>query len=709
MTNGAKVAVRAGLYTRNINDFVVDTGGHLLLQSCVFEPRDNAIPVAVNVQSTDVGTTTKLIGCAFDGTFLTAGTDITAVQVTNQAECIMSSGEIGNYKNALIIGSPSDTITTTLKASSIVINNCTNDIIQQGSSTLNFNASTVSSTKISINDSTNVYLAYFDLTANNALTIGSLSDQDFNLVHAGIASTNTPELAYKTSLYGAQAIGFDNLDNGNSAATYSVGQSDSYLLGVTTNRAQISGLRLVSDTGSPLGTLAALRGWNIYKKASSAELAFDYSNSDPTGQSTISSYTLAQFDGVNNQVQLPSTSTQLVFGGDTNLYRSTADVLKTDDNIVIGGLTANRVVTANGSKQLVSSTTTDTELGYLAGTTSSLQLQLDGKVSKSGDVMIGTLQLPAGTPATPSLVFTGSTTTGLSASSDTLSFNTGGTEHMKINASGTISINNLTTAGVLHNNVLGNISSSLIVNADIAAAANISDTKLATISTSGKVANSATTATSSLGANTIVLRDSSDNFSAGTITAALIGAASLNVLKSGDIMTGNLQLPAGTTTIPALRFTGNTTTGLAAPNANTLSFVTGGTQQVSLSSTAMNVTAPLIILSTLCNQSVSSVVPTTNGLTTVSNSTSILLLKPTGNANNFTVNFPASPTDGQYFSIILGSAFTVNLINNTGANALFGSVIRLNTSEPTSSTLGGSSVTYIYSSIDTTWYRCARG
>ena len=49
----------------------------------------------------------------------------------------------------------------------------------------------------------------------------------------------------------------------------------------------------------------------------------------------------------------------------------------------------------------------------------------------------------------------------------------------------------------------------------------IVDTKLATISTAGKVANSATTATSANTANTIVARDASGNFSAGTITANL--------------------------------------------------------------------------------------------------------------------------------------------------------------------------------------------
>jgi hypothetical protein len=53
----------------------------------------------------------------------------------------------------------------------------------------------------------------------------------------------------------------------------------------------------------------------------------------------------------------------------------------------------------------------------------------------------------------------------------------------------------------------------------------ITDTYLATISTAGKVSNSATTATNSNGASTIVARDASGNFAAGTITANLSGTA----------------------------------------------------------------------------------------------------------------------------------------------------------------------------------------
>jgi hypothetical protein len=49
-------------------------------------------------------------------------------------------------------------------------------------------------------------------------------------------------------------------------------------------------------------------------------------------------------------------------------------------------------------------------------------------------------------------------------------------------------------------------------------------------------------ATSSNTPSTIVERDSGGNFSAGTITANIIGSASLNLLKSGDAMTGILNM-----------------------------------------------------------------------------------------------------------------------------------------------------------------------
>ena len=50
-------------------------------------------------------------------------------------------------------------------------------------------------------------------------------------------------------------------------------------------------------------------------------------------------------------------------------------------------------------------------------------------------------------------------------------------------------------------------------------------------------------------ANTAVKRDASGNFAAGTITASITGAASENVLKAGDTMTGNLTISGGNLTV----------------------------------------------------------------------------------------------------------------------------------------------------------------
>ena len=84
---------------------------------------------------------------------------------------------------------------------------------------------------------------------------------------------------------------------------------------------------------------------------------------------------------------------------------------------------------------------------------------------------------------------------------------------------------------------LTSIAAGVILDADINASAAIVDTKLAQITTAGKVANSATTATNANTPSAIVTRDASGNFSAGTITAALTGTASL--ATSAATCTGN--------------------------------------------------------------------------------------------------------------------------------------------------------------------------
>lgn len=109
----------------------------------------------------------------------------------------------------------------------------------------------------------------------------------------------------------------------------------------------------------------------------------------------------------------------------------------------------------------------------------------------------------------------------------------------------------------------GVFSASTIVNADVAAGAAIVDTKLATISTAGKVSNSATTATNLNTINTIVARDGSGNFSAGTITAALSGNATTATTATNfsGSLAGDVTGTQAATAISATTVTGKLITG----------------------------------------------------------------------------------------------------------------------------------------------------
>ena len=104
----------------------------------------------------------------------------------------------------------------------------------------------------------------------------------------------------------------------------------------------------------------------------------------------------------------------------------------------------------------------------------------------------------------------------------------------------TTTAHGITLANLVKTTDTGTVTSTMIadgtiVNADINSSAAIADTKLGTISTAGKVSNSATTATSANTNSAIVARDSSGNFSAGTITANITG----NVSGSSGSTTGN--------------------------------------------------------------------------------------------------------------------------------------------------------------------------
>jgi len=108
----------------------------------------------------------------------------------------------------------------------------------------------------------------------------------------------------------------------------------------------------------------------------------------------------------------------------------------------------------------------------------------------------------------------------------------------------------------------------------------------------------------------------------------------------------------------------------------------------------------LILQNLFCNQAIQVAVPTNLSTVTASSTTSILLLKPAGTLPlSVTIQFPASPTNGQLFTIILGSALALTVINNGNGASIANGL--------TAFSLGIGSVaatTYLYYAPDNTWY-----
>jgi hypothetical protein len=358
--------------------------------------------------------------------------------------------------------------------------------------------------------------------------------------------------------------------------------------------------------------------------------------------------TIVRRDGVGNFSAGTITATlngnALTANTSTNFSGSlSGDVTGTQSSTVVssvGGLSSSTVASgvtlANNSTNLNSPSTIvrrDASGNFNAGTiTATLIGNVTGSASlnvlKSGDTMSGSLTLPTGLVSSPSLLFSGSTNTGLSASSNILSISTNGSQRFSVNATGVVTINAFSTTGVVHNNASGNLTSSLIVDGDIDPAAGIVDTKLATISTSGKVSNSATTATTLNNINTIVLRDGSGNFSAGTITATLIGNAS----------TATFATTTGSTT----NFSGSLSGDVTGTQSSTVVSLVGGV-------TAANVAAGATLANDATSANTASAIVRRDvsgniAVNSISIATSLII--PDGSSALPSLNFASSTTTG---------------------------------------------------------------
>jgi hypothetical protein len=172
-------------------------------------------------------------------------------------------------------------------------------------------------------------------------------------------------------------------------------------------------------------------------------------------------------------------------------------------------LNNNSVVVTNSNGLLATSLTTAMQVGYLSTTSSDIQIQLNSKINKAGDTMIGELSSNfIGDANTPN--FSIGNCGMFSNDGQALHFSTGNTNRLTIENDGSILLTNVMD-GVLHiqSNV---ITSSLIMTSDIALL-QIENNQLKTASSNNNF-------------NNVVIRDEFGNFSttmihlSGTVTNA---------------------------------------------------------------------------------------------------------------------------------------------------------------------------------------------
>ena len=466
----------------------------------------------LNFKSLIAGTDIVVTNNADD---ITIDTDATS---TNTASTIVKRDASGNFSAGVISATDevlSSSLTVTPFSTAGVVHNNTSGLL---SSSLIVNADIASGAAIS--DSKLATLTTAGKVANAATTANSA-----NLANAIVSRDSLGN-------FGAGIITATLSGNATSATSATTA-------GTATN---FSGSLVGDVTGTQGATVVSSVGGQSASNVASATSTTNSATSSNTANTLIKRNASGNFSAgvisVTDEV-ISSSLTVIPLSTVGVVHNSAAGLLSTSlivnaDISASAAITDSKLATISTAGKVANSATTATSLntanaivardasGNINATTviASLLGAASSNVLKAGDTMTGALQLPAGTTSVPSLVFTGSTTTGLSASAGTLVFSTSALARMKISSGGTVSINAFTSPGVIHNDASGNLSSSLIINSDIATGAGIIDSKLATISTAGKVANSATTATDANVVNAIVRRDIAGNFTANVITVA---------------------------------------------------------------------------------------------------------------------------------------------------------------------------------------------
>jgi hypothetical protein len=361
--------------------------------------------------------------------------------------------------------------------------------------------------------------ASYALNSNGTINTGSLvTTGSFNAYTASINAFSASINSY-TASNNATITNFQSVTASLNAATASLNLFTASLNSYTaSNNANITSLYAFSSSINTATASFSLKVGGL--EAATASLNA-FSSSHNLFTASIFSYTASN----NANITSLNTYTSSI-NAKTGSFATTGSNTFTADQIIQGNLTVTRIVvqTITASQEYSSgsnvfgnspsNTQVFTGSMYVAGAISG------SSFSGAGTNLIGTAtSLNIGGNA--ATVTTNANLTGMVTSVGNAT-----TVVTNANLTGNVtSVGNATTiaSGVVTSDM---IADGTIVNGDINASAAIVDTKLATISTGGKVSNSATTATNANTANAIVARDASGNFSAGTITAALTGNAS---------------------------------------------------------------------------------------------------------------------------------------------------------------------------------------
>jgi hypothetical protein len=228
------------------------------------------------------------------------------------------------------------------------------------------------------------------------------------------------------------------------------------------------------------------------------------------------------------------------------------------------------------------------------------------------------------------------------------------------------------TGAAVANGVSFDGSANIALNTTITS---LPDSSLATISTAGKVANSATTATNANTANSIVARDASGNFSIGAITGSLFG----NATTATTLQTARSISITGAAVASGVSFNGSAnialnTTITSLPDSSLATISTAG-KVANSATTATNANTANSIVSRDAsgNFSIGAITGSLFG-----NATSATNLAggsayslPYQSAANTTAFLPAG-TNGQVLGILSGAIAWVSAPAATTANNLVG-------------------------------------